>query len=440
MPTPSPRRFLSLAALLLLLAAFLAPSAGRASDEVEQTYKNLEIFANVLSIIQNYYVEEVESQTVIEGAVKGMLLDLDPHSSYLTPEDFKELQVETQGSFSGIGIEMTIKDGVLTVVSPIEGTPAAAAGVLAGDRLLQIDGETTKDMNMMEAVKRLRGAQGTTVTITIHREGWPEPRDYPLTRDVIPIYSVKWEVLEPGYGLVRITNFQTNTATDLAAALKEMTNSGPIKGLVLDLRNNPGGLLDQSIRVTDFFLDKGAIVSTRGRLRDQNAEYTARSFGEKYSAPMTVLVNEGSASAAEIVAGALQDHKRAVIVGTQTFGKGSVQTIIPMDNGAGLRLTTARYYTPNGTSIQAKGITPDVVVAAAATDPAKSGNGQVLREQDLPHHIENDTPSRQEETPETAGSPDQAPKLPATDTRKLAEDNQLHTALLILKNLAGRGK
>jgi carboxyl-terminal processing protease len=406
--------------------------------KMQETYKNLEVFSNVLSIIQQNYVEEINVQDVIEGAIKGMLSSLDPHSSFMKPEDFKELQVETKGSFSGIGIEITIKDGILTVVSPIEGTPAFKKGIQAGDLIIKIEGESTKDMSLMEAVKKLRGVKGSEVTISIHREGWPELKDITMVRDVIPLHSVRAKTLEPGYGYVRITNFQTKTTTDLKKALEELTAAGDSKGLVLDLRNNPGGLLDQSVKVADLFIDEGVIVSTKGRLKDQNMEFTAHSRGKVYSLPMVVLVNGGSASASEIVAGALKDHKRALILGTQTFGKGSVQTIIPMNDGAGLRLTTARYYTPNGTSIQAKGITPDIIVPL---EPADNGTPEkspphFLREKDLRHHLKNgDEQGNENDTDQTIDENETGDEEPSAGGAALEKDNQLQVALVILKSL-----
>ena len=352
------------------------PQAFGSSDEMEKTYKNLEVFSNILSIVQQTYVDEIDTQEVIEGAIRGMLSNLDPHSSFMKPDDFKELQVETKGSFSGIGIEITLKDHILTVVSPIEGTPADNMGIKAGDKIIKIEDEPTKDMSLMEAVKKLRGPKGSEITISIHREGWTDLQDFTIIRDVIPIHSVKYRMLEPGYGYVRITNFQRKTDKDLKKALIELNRDGKLKGLVMDLRNNPGGLLDASAKVSDIFLDEGVIVYTKGRLKDQNMELKAHAGGPDYDFPMVILVNEGTASASEIVAGALQDYKRALVLGTQTFGKGSVQTIIPMANGAGLRLTTARYYTPKGTSIQATGITPDVIVHAETPTVGKKTKKQ----------------------------------------------------------------
>ncbi len=424
--------------LVLTVALFLLIPVGGNCSETENTYKNLEIFSSILSLIQQNYVEKVESREVIEGAIKGMLLSLDPHSSYLKPDDFKELQVETKGSFSGIGIEITIKDSILTVVSPIEGTPADRQGLKPGDKILKINGEPSKELTLMEAVKKLRGPRGSEVTISIHRQGWTELKDITLKRDVIPLLSVKSQIIEPGYGYIKITNFQAKTSSDLQDALQKLTADQKIKGLILDLRNNPGGLLDQSVKVCDIFLKEGVIVSTRGRLADQNIEYTAHGRGSYFDFPMVVLVNEGSASASEIVAGALQDHRRALILGTRTFGKGSVQTIIPMGDGSGLRLTTARYYTPSGTSIQATGIKPDVIVQDLQLDGVTNGSaGNHLREKDLKGHLEN---GNAKEGPAAEERRDSAPQTgtdkPAMmDKTKIAKDNQLHTALLILQGL-----
>jgi carboxyl-terminal processing protease len=414
------------------------------SDDMEKTYKNLEVFSNILSIVQQNYVDDIDTQEAIEGAIKGMLTSLDPHSSFMKPDDFKELQVETKGSFSGIGIEITLKNGVLTVVSPIEGTPADEMGIKAGDRIIKIEDEATKDMSLMEAVKKLRGPKGSEVTISIHREGWTELKDFTIVRNVIPIHSVRSRMLEPGYGYIRITNFQRKTDKDLKDSIDELLSQGEFKGLVMDLRNNPGGLLDSSAKVADLFLEEGVIVSTRGRLKDQNMELIAHSSSADYHFPVVILVNEGTASASEIVAGALQDYKRALVLGTQTFGKGSVQTIIPMADGAGLRLTTARYFTPKGNSIQATGITPDVVVPAEVPGSGdKSKKPKFFREKDLKHHLDNggSLPKNDlEQQPPTdedkkIDRPTIETKIDVETKEKLQKDNQLKTALLVLKSL-----
>ena len=441
--------------LCVVAGSLLAWNYSTVTATTQDTYESLEAFSKILSLVQENYVEEVDSQKAIEGAIKGMLTTLDPHSSYMKPEDFKELQVETQGSFTGIGIEITMKDNILTVVSPIEGTPAFAKGLKAGDKIVKIGEEPTQDMSLMEAVKRLRGPKGSEVTISIHRKGWPDLKEITLIRDIIPIHSVKSKLLEPGYPYIRIINFQAQTTTDFKKALSDLEKQGKIKGLIVDLRNNPGGLLDQSVKIADIFIDEGVIVSTKGRIKEQNSMFYARDNNAKYKFPVVVLVNEGSASASEIVAGALQDHKKAVIIGAQTFGKGSVQTIIPMDSGAGLRLTTARYYTPSGRSIQATGITPDIIVPSPASltvehdekEDDQEKKPKYLREKDLKHHIGNglnEEVTQKEEKPKPEEKPKTKVKTPVSKEKQEAEDiskdQQLSTALTLLKGLNVFGK
>lgn len=415
--------FLTLSTFFILLAL---PLHADEIGEQQETYENLEIFSNVLTLLQQHYVDPINPHDVITGAINGMLTALDPHSSYMSAEDFKELQQETKGSFSGIGIEITIQDSILTVVSAIEGTPAHKAGLQAGDQIVRIEKESTKNMTLMDALKKLRGKKGSLVNITIHRKSLQELQEISLTRDDIPLQSVKSLELEAGFQLIRISNFQTNTTSDFKNALDSSNRKQPLKGLILDLRDNPGGLLDQAIKVADVFLEKGIIVSTRGRDPEQDAVFSAHKNGDKYEFPIIVLVNDGSASASEIVAGALQDHRRAIILGTVTFGKGSVQTIIPMPEGAGLRLTTARYYTPSGDSIQATGIKPDVVVQfiPPAKEETSENNILAIREKDLPRHFE----SEKEEQKKKSASTEEAEK-------RLQNDNQLQTALIILKSL-----
>ncbi len=423
--------------LLLVISACPVRAENSAPTDNEQQqqtiYRNLETFANVLTLLQQHYVDKIDTRKVIIGAINGMLTSLDPHSAYMPPGDFKELQEETKGSFTGIGIEITIRDGMLTAVSPIEGTPAYKAGIQPGDQIIRINGELTKSMTLMDAVKKLRGKKGTKVTLTIHRQGWPEPRDFVLVRDVIPLHSVRTMVLEPGLLYVRITNFQSNTTRDFVQALHRAMKKHPLNGLLLDLRDNPGGLLDQAVKVADVFIDKGVIVSTRGRDPEQNMRFEAHKGNRQYTFPLVVLVNGGSASASEIVAGALQDHKRAIIVGTVTFGKGSVQTIIPMPNGAGIRLTTARYYTPSGRSIQETGIRPDVVIPFRM--PAKTEKEPrqwSIREKDLPHHFTNKATGKNQGLEKKKAAPDREEKKVQA---RLARDNQLRTAYFILKSL-----
>jgi carboxyl-terminal processing protease len=441
------RKFLlaTVVCIPLLTSVFWHHNARVSATTPQQMYESLEIFADVLSIIQENYVEEIDTQEVIEGAIRGMLQTLDPHSSFLRPDEFKELQVETKGSFSGIGIEITQEDGVLVVVSPIEGTPAYEAGLQAGDKIIKIDSEFTREMNLMEAVQKLRGPKGSKISISIQREGWSEPQEFVITREMIPLHSVKARILEPGFGYLRITSFQAKTTADLKQAIDDLNSQEKLKGMILDLRNNPGGLLDQAVKVADLFVDKGVIVSTKGRMGEQNMVFNAHDNDGHYQFPMVVLVNEGSASASEIVAGALKDHGRALILGAPTFGKGSVQTIIPLNEGAGLRLTTALYYTPSGISIQAKGITPDIEVPSriAGKDQqesdGKSTPHQFLREKDLKHHILNGDPGGEKEEESQSAPPDlQLPEI-ETSTKPggegIEDDHQLHTALVLLKGL-----
>jgi carboxyl-terminal processing protease len=394
----------------------------------DNVYDDLKIFTDVLGLLQKEYVEETNSKDLVYGAIKGMLETLDPHSAFMPPNMYKEMQEETKGRFEGLGIEITIKDGVLTVVSPIEDTPAFKAGILAGDQILKIDGESTKNLTLMDSVKRLRGPKGTKVTITIMREGFAKPKDFALTRDVIPIRSVRYELLEKQYGYIRLSQFQEKTEGEFDKALKalEGDSKGAMKGLVLDLRNNPGGLLDQAVKVADRFVDSGLIVSMEGRREDQKMKFYAHAQGTIPRIPLVVLVNGGSASASEIVAGAIQDHGRGILVGTQTFGKGSVQTIFPLKDGSGLRLTTARYFTPSGRSIQAKGIIPDIIVKPLLPEEEKVAPLPKLpTEKDLDRHLiemEKGAPKEKEK-----------PKKEEVKEKKPA-DPQLERALELLKS------
>jgi len=378
---------LGLTALLVIVGPYLNSQVSAALDR--SVYKNLKNFTEVLDIVEKNYVEPVNAKTLLQGAINGMIKNLDPHSSYMTPEMYKELELETKGSFGGIGIEITIHKDVLTVVSPIEDTPAYQAGVKAGDKIMMIDGKSTKDITIMDAVKRLRGEKGTKVTISILRGNENKLREIVITRAIIKVVSVKHKLLEDQIGYVRISSFQDKTAADLKRALQEMEGKDkPLKGLVLDLRNNPGGLLNQSIEVSDLFLKSGGIVSTKGRSKGMESNVKARDKGDEFTAPMIILVNEGTASAAEIVSGALQDNGRALILGSQTFGKGSVQTVIPLEDGSALKLTTARYYTPKGRSIQAEGIVPDIAVKYNRPGSGDDDEDyEPIREKDLKGHI-----------------------------------------------------
>jgi carboxyl-terminal processing protease len=418
-----------LAGVLAAAVLFGGRMVATVSAVSKDAYHNIEIFTDVLGLVQRTYVDEVSTRQLIEGAITGMLTALDPHSASLTPGIYKELQVDTRGSFGGLGIEITMRDNVLTVVSPIEDTPAYRAGMKSGDQIIRIDEEFTKDMPLIEAVKRMRGPKGTKVNITIRREGAPKLIELTIVREIIKIKSVKSRLLEPGYGYLRVTQFQERTDQDVKRDLATLAeeNGGPLSGLVLDLRNNPGGLLTQAVRVSDHFIDSGLVVYTDGRLPNQKQKYFAHKAGTQADFPMIVLVNSGSASASEIVAGALQDHRRALVLGTQTFGKGSVQTIVPLEQTSAIRLTTARYYTPNGRSIQATGITPDIIIEP--TPLAHSGNGsgfKPLREKDLPGHFE------REETPRKDAGPDEGEAADA-DAGTQA-DLQLDRALELLKS------
>ena len=355
-------------------------------------YESLEAFTNLLAIVKKNYVDEVNTKDLVAGAINGMLNSLDPHSAYLTPDLYKDLQTETQGRFGGLGIEITVRNGVLTVVSPIEDTPAFQAGIKPGDQILKIEDEFTKDMPLTQAVKKLRGLKGSKVKISIKREGVQELLDFTLVRDIIRVQSVRFRMLEEGYGYVRVAQFQERTDRDVQRALEKFAGEkAGLKGLVLDLRNNPGGLLTQAVRISDLFLDSGMIVYTEGRLENQKQKYFARKEGSWTEFPIVVLVNGGSASASEIVAGALQDHRRAIVLGTKTFGKGSVQTILPLDDQSALRLTTARYFTPKGRSIQAAGIVPDIVMENESLPEARAEEKQrpSIREENLPGHLQN---------------------------------------------------
>ena len=406
----------------------------------ESAYQGLEAFTNVLAIVQKNYVEDVETQKLMEGAINGMLNALDPHSAYLTPDLYRELQVDTEGSFGGLGIEITLRDGILTVVSPIEDTPASRAGLKAGDQIIKIEGELTKDMSLVEAVKRMRGPKGSKVQISIRREGISRFLEMTLTREVIKVQSVKSRLLEKGYGYVRVAQFQDRTDIDLENALRRLTQeNGKLEGLIVDLRNNPGGLLSQAVKVSDLFLDSGLIVYTEGRLDNQKQKYFAHPGGYA-DVPIVVLVNGGSASASEIVAGALQDHGRAVVLGTQTFGKGSVQTILPLESGAALRLTTAMYYTPSGRSIQVTGIAPDITLENLSPDQIAARERREIREGNLRRHFENktqETPAEsKEETPpeETNGEGDPTSQEDQIKEGELGKDPQLDRALQLLKS------
>ncbi|MGO9117916.1 MAG: S41 family peptidase [Desulfomonilaceae bacterium] len=367
---------------ILITAAMLMVAVGVRAESTSKSpdYNELQFFYKMMKIVQQNYVKDVPDKELLQGALNGMLQSLDPYSSFLTEDMFKELQVETKGEFGGLGIEITMDTGLLIIVSPIEDTPAFKAGLKPGDKIIKIDGEPTKGITVLKAVKLMRGPRGSKVTLTIMREGFNKLKDYTITRDIIHMHSVKKQLVDPGYAYLRIISFQENTDTELATAIQEVGDDASIKGVILDLRNNPGGLLDQAVNVTNMFIDKGLIVYTDGRAKAQRMEFLANTTGKHYKFKMATLINEGSASASEIVAGALQDHERSLILGSKSFGKASVQTIMPLDNGSGLRLTTAYYYTPKGRHIQKTGILPDVDMKEemqkqeeTETDDAKKG-------------------------------------------------------------------
>ncbi|HSL91871.1 MAG TPA: S41 family peptidase [Candidatus Limnocylindrales bacterium] len=444
------RKWLGPAILIVIFfAGFISGdlTASRHAAQANVAFGKLKAFGDVLSTVQSSYVEEPNVDELVNGAIKGMLQTLDPHSSYLTPDMLKQVEVETKGVFGGLGIEIGVKDGVLTVIAPIDDTPAFRAGLQAGDKIVRIENEPTRDMNVMDAVKRLRGEPGTTVTIWIAREGLSEPRSYTITRDIIKIKSVKTKAMGEGIGYIKLTQFQQDTDGELEKALQAFTKEkGGVKGLVLDLRNNPGGLLDQAVRVADKFIDSGLIVYTDGRIENQKFKYFARKEGTYLGFPMVVLVNAGSASASEIVAGALQDHGRAILLGMQTFGKGSVQTIIPMEDGSAIRLTTARYFTPNGRSIQAMGIEPDIAVIDGRE--GLEGHPVPLREKDIERHLRGEgeekglpapgkpmPPSSKEKKEDPSGKKNakKVQSSPEEGDKEDSKDPQLERAVELLK-------
>ena len=415
--------------VVALLLGVLIGKGWERTGHATETYEELKTFSEVLTQIQKHYVEEVKPKDLVQGAIRGMLATLDPHSAYMTPEMFKEIQVETKGEFGGVGIQIGIKDNRLAVIAPIEGTPAQKAGIRAGDFITKVNEETTKDLTLMDAVQRMRGPKGTKVSLTIQRDGTPDPLVFTLTRDIIKIESVKSKVLDNNIAYVRLTQFQESTARDLSRALKQFREQ-KLSSTILDLRNNPGGLLTSSVEVSEQFVGPGKlIVYIKGR-EGRKDEYLSRAKDQLEEYPMIVLVNEGSASASEIVAGALQDWGRAVVIGTTTFGKGSVQTILPLADGSGLRLTTALYYTPKGRSIQATGITPDIVVKPQPVTLAKAGEKEANGKSQKPKETTQSSSVRtgEEVTPRSNAGP-----VEISGDTPLEEDVQLQKAVELLK-------
>lgn len=397
----------------------------------------LRIFSEVFAKVKNDYVESVDDRQLIESAIRGMLEGLDPHSSYLDKEHYTELQEGTSGEFGGLGIEVGMEDGFVKVISPIDDTPAQSAGIKAGDLIIMLDDKSVKGMKLNDAVKLMRGKPGSEIVLTVVRMGENKPIEITITRDIISVKSVRGKTLEPGFGYIRISNFQTNTAEDLRKSLEELKqeNNNGLSGLILDLRNNPGGILNAAVGVSDLFLDSGLIVYTEGRIKDSKLTFNAKPMDMIKDAPIIVLVNGGSASASEIVAGALQDHDRAIIMGEQTFGKGSVQTILPMNDEAALKLTTARYFTPSGRSIQASGIKPDIIIENIRVDSTVDTTMGQIKEADLSGHLDNG--QKEEDKTDDKKSEDKMKKKEKNKEPSLAEtDYQLYEALNVLKGLA----
>jgi carboxyl-terminal processing protease len=412
--------------------------ASRSKSEVSQLpLEEVRSLSEVFGKIKENYVEEVDDGTLLENAIRGMLSGLDPHSSYLDKESFQELRVGTTGEFGGLGIVVGMEDGFVKVVSPIDDTPAERAGIKAGDLIIRLDDTPVKGLTLDAAVKMMRGEPGSDITLTIVREGVDKPLKVSVTRDRIRVKSVKSRTLEAGYGYVRVTQFQERTGSELKEAISKLKkeNKGEMRGLVLDLRNNPGGLLDAAVAVSDVFLDQGMIVSVKGRDDENQLKHQANPTDMVSSVPMVVLVNGGSASASEIVAGALQDHKRAIVMGKQTFGKGSVQTVVPLGNNTALKLTTARYYTPSGRSIQAEGIQPDIELDDLKVDLREDDGLDVIKERDLTGHLENGKKKRQEQDEQKTEKIDDTSKKQEIEKPLATSDYFLYEALNVLKGM-----
>lgn len=410
--------------LLLALLTLATPPSMATQDD---PYAALGRFSDVLDLVEKNYVHEVTRDELVNGAIKGMLEQLDPHSTYMEPEEFQEMQIRTSGEFGGIGIEITLRDGRLTVIAPIEDTPAFEAGLKSGDTILEIDGQSTQGISLLEAVNKIRGPKGSTVSLTLIHQGESKPYTVAIKRATIPIRGAKSNELEPGYLYLRLMSFNENTTKEMREALADYTKKNELKGIVLDMRGNPGGLLNQAVAVADTFLSGGNIVYIKGRDDASREDFNARTSPSDVTAPMVVLINAGSASASEIVAGALQDRKRALILGERSFGKATVQTIIPLSDGSGIKLTKALYYTPGGRSIQAEGIVPDIIVPFEEPGEERD-NGPVIREKDMRGHIEVGTPAR----------PGQS-ELTDEVRLRLERDNQLRMALQFVKKLPDMG-
>ncbi len=412
-----------LSTALAALTLFTPLAASAVEEDSRLPLEELRTFADVYHQIRTGYVEEIDDSKLLEYAIQGMLMNLDPHSVYLTEDAFENLQATTAGEFTGLGLEVGMEDGYVKIISPIDGSPAAAAGLQSGDVILKLDKTSVKGMSLNEAIDVMRGPKGSKIKLTVGRPGESQPFDVTITRDVIEVASVRQRWLEPGYGYIRVAQFQSRTGRDVRQSLQKLMDEQELKGLVLDLRNNPGGILRASVDVAGLFMDGGKVVYTEGRVQDSEASYHADPEDMLQGTPLIVLINSGSASASEIVAGALQDHGRAVVMGTQSFGKGSVQTILPISESRAVKLTTALYFTPNGRSIQAEGIQPDVYVERASVTAYDSRDA--MTEADLSRHLDNTT----------SNGDNDANEKKSVANKLLARDNQLYEALTLLKGL-----
>ncbi len=427
------RKFVVSGFCLVFIAGITLTGASAAEDNGgnnDLPLEQLRVFAEIFGRIKSNYVEPVEDKVLLENAIRGMVSGLDPHSSYLDTDEFKDLQVGTKGEFGGLGIEVGMEDGFVKVIAPIDDTPAQRAGVLSGDLIVRLDDTPVKGLTLNDAVKLMRGKPGTTISLTIVREGEEKPIKIDVVRDVIKVTSVKSRLLEEHFAYIRISQFQSHTNEDMLKALKKLNDEAEddLKGLILDLRNNPGGVLNGAVSVSDAFLESGLIVYTEGREEDSELRFEAAPDDVMAGAPIVVLVNEGSASASEIVAGALQDHNRAVIMGRQTFGKGSVQTIIPINKRSAVKLTTARYFTPSGRSIQAEGIKPDIELEDVKVSQAEAKHVKPLKEADLSRHLDNGSDKDEEDATQSKSGDKEEGSL-------AAKDYQLGEALNLLKGL-----
>ena len=429
-------------ALVLVFGVFLGISASLTGNVLANKkteaeglpLDQLRNFSDIFARIKSDYVEQVEDKVLLEYAIRGMLSGLDPHSTYLSPDEYNELRIGTSGEFGGLGIQVGMEDGFVKVISPIDDTPAFNAGLHAGDLIIRLDEQSVKGLTLNDAVKIMRGKPGTDIVLTVVREGENKPLKFTVTRDIIKVKSVKGRLLDPGYGYIRISNFQSGTGPQLQKEIDKLKtdNKGELKGLVLDLRNNPGGVLNAAAEVSDMFIEKGKLVYTEGRIENSHFEYNAKPGDVLNGAPMVVLINGGSASASEIVAGALQDHKRAIVMGSKSFGKGSVQTIQELRSGGAVKITTARYFTPSGRSIQGEGITPDIVLDTYTVTAAEDDSAVHIKEADLNGHISN--PTKSQEAIEKAEK--ETEKSVNTEKVLATEDYQLHEALMLLKGLS----